>query len=342
MANLDCTEIFPRLPEYLAGRIEGLEGAITLESIGGGFSNPTFALSVNGQPARTVLRKQPAGPILPSAHAIDREFRVMKALAGSDVPVPQMLHFCTDAAVIGTPFFIMEKVEGRVFHDNRLPELDAAERSAIYDDMNRVLSLIHAVDIDAVGLGDYGRRGNFFDRQIERWSRQHQQSRLGDDDRIDRLGQWLQQHRPADQEQTGLIHGDYRLGNVMIHPTQPKIVAVLDWELSALGAPLADLGYNLLIWIQRPDEMSGLAGLDLRALGIPTLGDYAARYLKRRSLPEALDPFYIAFSFFRLAIIFEGVVQRAAHSGHGSTEDSRKYTALAHSFARHGLDTAGA
>ena len=338
---MDCKDTFPRLPEYLAAQAEVFRGPIALQPIGGGLSNPTFAMAVGGDPAQFVLRKQPAGPILPSAHAVDREYRVMSALAGTGVPVPKMLHYCADAGVIGTPFFLMEKVEGRVFHDNSLPELSASERAAIYDDMNRVLALIHGVDIDRVGLGSFGRREHFFDRQLERWSRQHAQSRLGEDDAIDRLGAWLRSHQPRDEGPLSLIHGDYRLGNLMIHPTKPEVVAVLDWELSSLGAPLADLGYNLLAWVQRRDEHAGLAGLDLDALGIPQREVYAARYLERRGLKGPLDPFYIAFSLFRLAIIFEGVVQRARQAGHGTTDGIERQSALSRIFARHGLDIAG-
>jgi aminoglycoside phosphotransferase (APT) family kinase protein len=338
---LDCAGIFPRLPDYLAAQADVFQGRIDLEPIGGGHSNPTYAISVSGRPARFVLRKQPAGPILPSAHAVDREYRVMKALAGSGVPVPEMVHYCADASVTGTAFFVMEKVEGRVFHDNSLPDVGAAERAAIYDDMNRVLALIHEIDVDTVGLGDYARRGNFFGRQLERWSKQHQQSRLDDDEIIDRLGRWLLAHQPEDDGRVSLIHGDYRLGNVMIHPTQPKIVAVLDWELSSLGAPLADLGYNLLIWIQKPDEQAGLAGLDLDALGIPQMHDYVSRYFARRGLTGSIDPFYIAFSFFRLAVIFEGIVQRTGHSGRAKTSEVERHSVLSRAFARHGLAIAG-
>jgi aminoglycoside phosphotransferase (APT) family kinase protein len=339
---LECEGAFPRLPEYLAAQREGFQGRIDLEPIGGGHSNPTYAIAVNGRPARFVLRKQPPGPILSSAHAIDREYRVMSALAGSGVPVPKMVHYCADASVMGTPFFIMEKVDGRVFDDNSLPGLNALERAAIYDDMNRILALIHEIDLDTTGLGDYGRRGNFLGRQLERWSKQHEQSRLGEGDIIDRLGQWLHAHRPEDDGRVSLIHGDYRLGNVMIHPTQPKIVAVLDWELSSVGTPLADLGYNLLVWIQRRDEQAGLGGLDLDALGIPQMDAYASRYLARRGLTGSIDPFYIAFSFFRLAIIFEGIVQRAIQAGRGTTTcESERQSSLSQAFARHGLDLTG-
>jgi aminoglycoside phosphotransferase (APT) family kinase protein len=338
---LECERAFPRLPEYLTAQRDIFQGRIGLEPIGGGHSNPTYAIAVNGRPARFVLRKQPPGPILSSAHAVDREYRVMSALAGSGVPVPEMVLYCADAGVMGTPFFIMEKVEGRVFHDNSLPDLSAPERAAIYDEMNRVLALIHGIDVDTAGLGDYGRRGNFLGRQLERWSKQHEQSRLGEGGTIDRLGQWLQAHRPEDDGRVSLIHGDYRLGNLMIHPTKPQIVAVLDWELSTIGAPLADLGYNLLVWIQRRDEHAGLAGLDLDALGIPQMDAYARQYLARRGLTGSIDPFYIAFSFFRLAIIFEGIVQRAIQGGREMTREVERQSTLSQAFARHGLDIAG-
>jgi aminoglycoside phosphotransferase (APT) family kinase protein len=338
---LDCKGTFPRLPGYLAAQRDVFRGRIELDSIGGGHSNPTYAMAVGGQPARFVLRKQPAGPILPSAHAIDREYRVMRALAGSDVPVPEMIHYCADASVIDTPFFVMEKVEGRVFHDNSLPGLSAPERAAIFDDMNRVLSLIHGIDIDTVGLGDFGRRGNFLGRQLERWSKQHEKSRLGEGHIVDRLGQWLKLHQPQDNNQVSIIHGDYRLGNLMIHPTKPQIVAVLDWELSSIGDPLADLGYNLLAWIQRRDEQTGLAGLDLDALGIPQMDAYTRQYLARRGLTGSFDPFYIAFSFFKLAIIFEGIVQRANQGGRGMTPEVERQSALSQAFAHHGLTMTG-
>jgi aminoglycoside phosphotransferase (APT) family kinase protein len=338
---LECEGAFLRLPEYLGAQREVFQGRIDLEPIGGGHSNPTYAIAVNGGPARYVLRKQPPGPILSSAHAIDREYRVMSALAGSGVPVPQMVHYCADAGVMGTPFFIMEKVEGHVFYDNSLPSLRAHERAAIYDDMNRILALIHEIDLDTAGLGDYGRHGNFLGRQLERWSKQHEESRLGEGDIIDRLGQCLRAHQPEDDGRVSLIHGDYRLGNVMIHPTKPKIVAVLDWELSSVGAPLADLGYNLLVWIQRRNEQAGLAGLDLDALGIPQMNAYASRYFARRGLTGSIDPFYIAFSFLRLAIIFEGIVQRARQAGLGTTREVERQSALSQAFARHGLDLTG-
>jgi aminoglycoside phosphotransferase (APT) family kinase protein len=338
---LDCEATFPRLPEYLAAQRAGFKGRIELEPIGGGHSNPTYAMAIDAEPAAFVLRKQPPGPILPSAHAVDREFRVMSALAGSGVPVPEMIHYCADASVIGTPFFVMEKVAGRVFHDNSLPGLSASERAAIYDDMNRVLALIHGVDIDAIGLGDFGRRGNFIARQLERWSKQHEKSRLGDSDIIDQLGQWLQVHQPQEDGQVSLIHGDYRLGNLLLHPSKPQIAAVLDWELSSIGAPLADLGYNLLVWIQRRDEHAGLAGLDLDALGIPQMDTYARQYLARRGLAGSFDPFYIAFSFFKLAIIFEGIVQRATQGGRGMTPEVERQSALSQAFANHGLTMTG-
>jgi len=329
----------PRLAAYLGRHVAGLEAPLALDPISGGHSNPTFFLAAGGRPARHVLRKQPAGPILPSAHAIDREYRIMKALAATTVPVPRMLHYCADPAIIGTPFYVMERVEGRVFHDPGLPGLSPAMRAAMFDAMNDVLARLHSVDFRALGLEDYGRHGDFFARQIARWSKQHALSRFGDGEEINRLARWLSANVPGD-DAVAIIHGDYRLGNLMFHPTRPQVVAVLDWELSTLGHPLSDLGYNLLCWIQKRSEYDGLGDRDIAALSIPAMEDYAARYLARRGLEGPLDPFYIAFAFFRLAVIFEGIVQRAAETGaHGAQDDLTKR--LIGAFARHGLAMAG-
>lgn len=329
-----------RLAAYLGQHIEGLGAPLTLDPISGGHSNPTFFLAVGGKPARHVLRKQPAGPILPSAHAIDREYRIMKALAETAVPVPRMLHYCDDASVIGTPFYVMERVEGRVFHDPGLPGLSPAERAAVFDAMNDVLARLHSVDFRKLGLEDYGRHGDFFARQIARWSKQHALSRFGDGAEIDRLAEWLGANIPDDDDAVAIIHGDYRLGNLMFHPSRPDVVAVLDWELSTLGHPLSDLGYNLLCWIQKRSEYDGLGDRDIAALGIPAMEDYASRYLARRGLEGPLDPFYIAFAFFRLAVIFEGIVQRAAEGGANGLQDDLTKRLIG-AFARHGLAIAG-
>jgi len=324
------------LADYLGGVLGG-QGALGLEKIPGGMSNPTYFLDFAG--ARYVLRKQPPGKLLPSAHAIDREFRVINALAGTDVPVPAAPHYCDDPSVIGTPFYLMERLEGRVFHDNSLPGFEPATRGAMFEAMNATLAALHSVDVDAVGLGDFGRRGDFFARQIARWSKQYETGKIRDVAEIPELAAWLTAHLPADDETT-LVHGDFRLGNLIFHPTRPEVLGVLDWELSTLGHPLSDLGYNLMPWTMAPEEYDGLAGRDLAALGIPSLRDYAARYFARRGLPDGYDPFYTAFAFFRLAVIFEGIVSRAAQ-GNQVSGSADAVDHLSRVWARHGLALGG-
>ena len=327
------------LGTYLAGHLEGIGGAARLERIGGGYSNPTFFLRHEAG-GDFVIRKQPPGPLLPSAHAIDREFRVISALAGSAVPVPKALHYCTDASVIGTPFYVMERLDGRVFHDNALPGLTPADRSAIFDSMNATLAALHDVDPDVAGLGDYGRKGGFVERQISRWNRQYEQGKTRTLPEFERLARWLSVNCPRGEEPCTIVHGDYRLGNLMIHPTEPRVIAVLDWELSTLGHPLTDLGYNLMAWIMDRSEHEGLGGHDLDSLGIPRMEAYAQAYMARRGQDGPLDPFFIALAFFRLAAIFEGVVSRAVLAGKPDEEIDavRRYGPI---FARHGLTIAG-
>ncbi|WP_370223663.1 phosphotransferase family protein [Pararhodobacter marinus] len=325
------------LAEYLAGVLPG-QGPALLEKIPGGMSNPTYFLDFGG--ARYVLRKQPPGKLLPSAHAIDREFRVINALKGTGVPVPAAPVYCADAGIIGTPFYIMERLEGRVFHDNGLPGQTPLERAAMFEAMNATLAALHSVDVDAVGLVDFGRKGGFFERQIARWSKQYDAGKIRDVAQIPRLAEWLSAHIPVGDETT-LVHGDFRLGNLIFHPTRPEVIGVLDWELSTLGHPLSDLGYNLMPWTMLQSEFDGLAGRDLGALGIPDLRSYAARYFSHRGLPDGYDPFYTAFAFFRLAVIFEGIVSRAAQGNQvsGSADDVAHLSAV---WAQHGLTLAGA
>ncbi|MCB1384138.1 MAG: phosphotransferase family protein [Notoacmeibacter sp.] len=327
------------LGRYLRTRVEGCGGAVRIERIGGGYSNPTFFLRYDAG-GDFVLRKQPPGPLLPSAHAIDREFRVISALAGTGVPVPKALHYCADASVIGTPFYVMERLDGRVFHDNALPGLTPAERSAIFGSMNETLAALHAVDPDKAGLGDYGRKGGFVERQISRWNRQYEQGKTRDLPEFERLARWLSANIPQGEEPCTIVHGDYRLGNLMIHATEPRVIAVLDWELSTLGHPLTDLGYNLMAWIMDRSEHEGLGGHDLDALGIPRMEAYAQAYLARRGLAGSFDGFFVALAFFRLAAIFEGVVSRAVLAGKPEAEIDavRRYGPI---FARHGLTIAG-
>jgi aminoglycoside phosphotransferase (APT) family kinase protein len=297
-----------QLGAYLEGRLPGLSGPMQVARIGGGQSNPTYRLSF---PERTlVLRKQPAGELLPSAHAVDREHRVMQALAATDVPVPEMLHFCADRSVIGTLFYVMAALEGRVIHDSAIPCVPPAARRAMYDSMNEVLARLHRVDWQAVGLEGFGRPGNYFARQIHRWTRQWQASKTREIPAMERLIAWLPEHVPADDETT-IVHGDFRLGNLMFHSHEPRVIALLDWELSTLGHPLADLAYNCMIWHATPAMYGGIEGLDQAALGIPSESDYVARYCERTGRTDGITTFHMAFAMFRMAVIFEGIAQRA-------------------------------
>jgi aminoglycoside phosphotransferase (APT) family kinase protein len=305
---------------FLQGKAPGLSGAMRAQKISGGQSNPTYLLHF---PARTVvLRKQPPGPLLPSAHAVDREYRVMAALGATAVPVPEMLLFCDDARVTGTPFYLMSAVEGRVSHDSALPDLSPPERRDAYLALADTLADLHAVEPAAVGLGDFGRPTDYFARQIRRWSEQYETDRTRDLPGMDRLIDWLRANLPGDDGLSGICHGDYRIGNVMFAPDAPRIVAVLDWELSTLGHPLADLAYCLMFWRLTPEAFSGLGGLDLGALCIPDEAAFTARYFARRGLPDTLTPFHRAFAFFRFALIVEGVAARA-RKGNAASDDAR-------------------
>jgi aminoglycoside phosphotransferase (APT) family kinase protein len=317
------------LDAFLRRNVPGLEGPMRLERIAGGQSNPTYFVSTDNR--RLVLRKQPPGKLLPSAHAIDREYRVIRALAATDLPVPPAVLFCDDRAVVGTPFYLMERVEGRVFHDCTLAGVSPAERRAMYASMARMLGALHNVDPDEVGLGDFGKPGNYFARQIARWSRQWSLSRTRDDPNIDRLIAWLPGHVPAD-DLSAVVHGDYRIGNLIFHPTEPHVVALLDWELSTLGHPLADLAHSSMAWICGPEEYGGLAGLDLDALGIPVLADYQNDYAAAARHGARLGAFHMAFALFRWAVIFEGIAARA-RGGNASADNAGETGRLAAAFA---------
>jgi aminoglycoside phosphotransferase (APT) family kinase protein len=299
------------LAAYLQG--QGLFDATTIRAtaIAGGQSNPTYILDDGKR--RLVLRKKPAGKLLPSAHAIDREYRVMHALSDSAVPVPRMLHYCEDDALIGTPFYIMEHVTGRVVIDQSLPGLNRSERAAVYDDMNRVMAALHGVDVRMVHLEDFGKSGNYFGRQIERWSRQTEAATVPVPPSLRRLMEWLPQNIPQDADETTLIHGDYRLDNLVLHPSEPRVIAVLDWELSTLGHPLADFSYHMMSWRIAPQVWRGIAGLDLGALGIPSEEAYLHSYSMRTGRePREHWEFYLAFNLFRMSAILLGIAQRAA------------------------------
>ncbi|MBM4267856.1 MAG: phosphotransferase family protein [Deltaproteobacteria bacterium] len=306
------------LARYLRGRLEGFDGDLEVRQFAGGQSNPTFLL-VSGD-RRWVLRKKPPGQLLPSAHAVDREYRAMKALASTDVPVPRVLVLCEDESVIGQWFFVMECVPGRVFRDPSLPGEEPAMRAAIYDAMNDTLARLHRVDPDAVGLGDYGKPGKYIDRQIARWIKQYEASKTEEIPSFDRLVEWLPRNVPPGEERA-IAHGDFRLENLIVHPTEPRIVAVIDWELSTLGHPLADLGFNVMGYFM-PPATGQVGGLHDPRHGIPSVQEYADAYARRmgRERIERLD-FYVVFSMFRMAAIAQGIVMRA-RLGTASSENA--------------------
>jgi aminoglycoside phosphotransferase (APT) family kinase protein len=318
------------LDAFLKATVPGVAGALRLERIAGGQSNPTFFVSYDNR--RLVLRKQPPGDLLPSAHAIDREYRIISALAATDVPVPPALLYCADRAVVGTPFYVMERLDGRVFHDCTLPGVSPADRRGMYASMAQKLAALHNVDFTALGLGDFGKPGNYFPRQIGRWTRQWQLSRTREDAYIERLISWLPQHIPADNI-TSLVHGDYRIGNLMFHPTEPRVVALLDWELSTLGHPLADVAHSAMAWLSLPDEYGGLLGRDLETLGIPDLEHYKTDYAAAARHSAQVTNFHMAFALFRWAVIFEGIAARAK-AGNANSENAAETGRLAAAFAR--------
>ena len=300
-----------RLAHWMQAHVEGFTGPIEVRQFAGGQSNPTFL--VQSAMHRYVLRRKPTGKLLPSAHAVEREYRVIKALANTEVPVAKAYALCEDPSIIGTAFYVMDYVEGRLFWDAALPEVAAAGRRAIYDEMTRVIAELHAVDYDAAGLGDFGKPGRYIERQVSRWTQQYRAAETESIDAMDRLIEWLPQHIPAD-EQTSIVHGDFRLDNAIFHPTEPKILAVLDWELSTLGHPLVDLAYWCTRYHLSAEQFRGLAGFDVAALGIPSEAQCVADYCRRRGRAPVAPrewTYYLAFNMFRLAGILQGVLARA-------------------------------
>jgi len=299
------------LERYLSAHLTGFAPPLTMEQFRGGQSNPTFLLTA-ADGARYVLRKQPSGALLPSAHAVDREFRIIHALYGSAVPVARPLCLCLDAGVIGTMFYVMGYAQGRNFWDPTLPGLSAAERATLYDEMNRVIVALHTLDYAAAGLSDYGKPGNYFARQIARWSRQYRASETERIEAMERLLAWLPANIPPGEETT-LVHGDYRLDNLIFSPDAPGMLAVVDWELSTLGHPLADFSYHVMLWRVGAGEIRGLAGVDLASLGIPTEAEYVASYC-RRTGRSGIEPdvweFCMAYNLFRIASIRQGIMKR--------------------------------
>ena len=316
------------LTRWLQHNVPGFEGPLQVEMFKGGQSNPTYKLITPA--AHYVMRAKP-GPVaklLPSAHAIEREFRVMQALHGTAVPVARMHVLCEDESIIGRAFYVMEFVEGRVLWDQELPGMTPAQRRDIYLELNRVLGALHTVPYLERGLETYGKPGNYFERQIGRWSKQYQASITQPIPEMDRLIEWLPAHMPdsARADLTSIVHGDYRLDNVIFHPTEPRILAVLDWELSTLGHPLADFSYNCMAWHIPPGTFRGIGGLDLAALGIPSEAEYIRLYCERTGLatPEALAQdwnFYLAYNMFRIAAILQGIAKRV-ELGTASSEEA--------------------
>jgi aminoglycoside phosphotransferase (APT) family kinase protein len=328
------------LDAWLALNLPGFVGPLSLEAFKGGQSNPTYKLST---PDQTYVMRTKPGPVamlLPSAHAIEREYAVMRGLAHTEVPVPQMLCLCEDESVIGRAFYIMTYVPGRIFWDQSLPDMTRSERAANYDEMNRVLAALHRVDFVACGLAHYGKPGNYFERQIGRWRKQYVASITQPIDEMDRLMDWLPQHMPAmanDPAMVSIVHGDYRLDNLVFHPIEPRIIAVLDWELSTLGHPLADFSYHCMGWHIPPGAFRGIGGLDLAALGIPLESNYIARYCERTGwvTPEQLAPdwnFYMAYNLFRMAAILQGIAKRV-EAGTAASEQARSAAAGARPLA---------
>lgn len=306
------------LAAFMSGNVEGFKGPLTVQKFKGGQSNPTYLLTTPRK--KYVLRRKPPGKLLPSAHAVDREYRVMKALGAQGFPVPKTFALCEDDAVIGTAFFIMDFVEGRIFWDASLPEAAPVERRALFFELVDVIAELHQIDFKAAGLGEFGKPGNYFERQIDRWSKQYKSAETSNIDAMNRLIDWLPNAIPSD-DAVSIVHGDFRFDNVIIDAKAPKVRAVLDWELSTLGHPLADFTYFLMVWHFPPTIRGGLAGLDLKALGIPSLDEAVARYCDRTRRETVADfDFCLAYNMFRLASIAQGVYARALQGNASSPE----------------------
>jgi len=319
------------LSAWMTQHVEGFVGPVTVEMFKGGQSNPTYKLLTPGQSYVMRAKPGPVAKLLPSAHAVEREFAVMRGLHGTDVPVPRMYALCEDESVIGRAFYIMEFMAGRVLWDQALPDMAPAERGAIYREMNRVIAALHSVKFAERGLAHYGKPGNYFERQIGRWSKQYVASITQPITEMDELMAWLPANIPADardETRVSIVQGDLRLDNLMFHPTEPRVIAVLDWELSTLGHPLADFSYHCMAWHIPPGAFRGIGGLDVEALGIPTESDYIRLYCERTGLttPEALKAdwnFYMAYNLFRLAAILQGIAKRVEAGTASSAQDAK-------------------
>jgi aminoglycoside phosphotransferase (APT) family kinase protein len=321
------------LERWLQSRLPEFRGPLRVEQFRGGQSNPTFLLTA-GNGAQYVLRRKPSGALLPSAHAVDREFRVISALHGSAVPVPQPYFLCSDDSVVGTMFYVMSYAHGRNFWDATLPGMAPAERAAIYDEMNRVMVALHTLDYRAAGLTDFGKPGNYFARQIARWSKQYRASETERIEAMENLIRWLPANIPPDDE-TALVHGDFRLDNMIFQSNSPRVLAVVDWELSTLGHPLADFSYHVMLWRISGGEVGGLQGLDLPALGIPTEGQYVDAYCRRTGrgpIAPGVWEFCMAYNLFRIASIRQGIMKRVLE-GTAASRHAREAGAQARATA---------
>ena len=335
------------LTVYLDKHLPGFNGPVTAEIFKGGQSNPTYKLITPGKSYVMRAKPGPVAKLLPSAHAVEREFKVMNGLHGTDVPVAAMYCLCEDESVIGRAFYVREFVEGRVLWDQSLPGMTNIQRGQIYDEMNRVISALHQVNFAGHGLADYGRPGNYFERQIGRWTKQYLASVTTPIPEMDKLMQWLPVNMPAsasDENLVSIVHGDFRLDNLMFHPTEPRVLAVLDWELSTLGHPLADFSYHCMAWHIPPGMFRGIGGLDVASLGIPLESDYIRQYCQRTGIttPEALKAdwnFYLAYNLFRLAAILQGIAKRV-EAGTASSEQATRSAAGAPLLARMAWDFA--
>jgi aminoglycoside phosphotransferase (APT) family kinase protein len=325
------------LARYMERHVEGYRGPLEVRQFAGGQSNPTFFLTAADR--HYVLRKKPPGKLLPSAHAVDREYRVITALAATDVPVPRTYCLCEDESVIGQAFYVMDWVGGRIFRDPTLPGMEPSERRVIYDAMNETMARLHRVDFRAVGLEGYGKPGNYFERQIARWIKQYEASKTEEIPSFNALIEWLPRNIPPGDE-TAIAHGDFRLENMIFHATEPRVLAVLDWELSTLGHPLADVGYNVMGYFTPPGQPSHLASLDFVGTGIPTVEDYVAAYCRRtgRERIERLE-FYVVFALFRSAAIIQGIAMRAK-TGSASSENAAMIGSYAGRIADNAWDLA--
>jgi aminoglycoside phosphotransferase (APT) family kinase protein len=334
MSDVGFPDDTSALDVWASAQVKGYAGPSVAQKFPTGQSNPTYLITTPG--ARYVLRRKPPGKLLKSAHMVEREYRVLRALTACGFPAPRALALCEDEAVVGSVFYLMTHVEGRIFWDPAMPGANRNERAAVYDAMNEALAKLHAIDVAAVGLADFGKPGNYFARQLQRWSEQYRASETGEIVDMNRLIAWLGAHVPPDDGRVALVHGDWRIDNMIFAPDAPRLLATLDWELSTLGHPFADLAYQCMQWrLPNAGALRGLAGVDRAALGLPSEADYVAAYCRRARVTQIADwSFLIAFSFFRVAAIVQGVYKRALDGNASDPERARRMGAVAPLMAK--------